>query len=234
MFKGKGKIPAADAAGKKKLDTKFKIMKKILIAVLTLCCTLQLQLASAQSAEIQQLILNIEKLAQFKAILSDLKKGYDIAHNGYNTVKNISEGNFSMHQVFLDGLLAVNPELRKYRKVADIINYQLSILSEYRSAFNRFKNTGNFTPAEIIYLSKVYGNLFDRSLENIDELAMILTASELRMSDDERITAIDRLYEDMSSKLSFLRSFNKKTEILSRQRGQQVRESNMTKKIYGQ
>jgi hypothetical protein len=209
-------------------------MKKILITVLTLCCTLQLQLASAQSAEIQQLILNIEKLAQFKAILSDLKKGYDIAHTGYNTVKNISQGNFSMHQVFLDGLLVVNPELRKYRKVADIINYQVRILAEYQSAFNRFKSTGNFAPAEIIYLGKVYGNLFDRSLENIDELAMILTASELRMSDDERITAIDRLYEDMSGKLSFLRSFNKKTEILHRQRGQQIREYNLTKKIYGQ
>lgn len=217
-----------------KMDTKFKIMKKILITVLTLCCTLQLQLASAQSAEIQQLILNIEKLAQFKAILSDLKKGYDIANTGYNTVKNISQGNFSIHQVFLDGLLAVNPELRKYRKVADIINYQVRILSEYQSAFNRFKSAGNFAPAEIIYLGKVYGNLFDRSLENIDELAMILTASELRMSDDERITAIDRLYEDMSGKLSFLRSFNKKTEILHRQRGQQVREHNLTKKIYGQ
>lgn len=216
------------------MDNKFKRMKKIFLVVFILCCTLQLQLATAQSAEVQQLILNIEKLAQFKAILKDLKKGYDIAHTGYNTVKNISQGNFSLHQVSLDGLLAVNPELRKYRKVADIINYQVRILSEYRTAFNRFKSTGNFTPAEIIYLGKVYSNLFDRSLENIDELAMILTATELRMSDDERLTAIDRLYEDMRGKLSFLRSFNKKTDILNQQRQQQVRENKLIKKMYGQ
>lgn len=42
--------------------------------------------ANAQSTELQQLLLNLEKLTQFKAILSDMKKGYQIYQQGYGTV----------------------------------------------------------------------------------------------------------------------------------------------------
>lgn len=208
-------------------------MKRLLILVLTISCMLQLQLASAQSAEVQQLVLNVEKLAQLKQILTGMKKGYQVLSNGYGKIKNISEGNFKVHDVFLSGLMAVNSELRKYRKVADIIRYQATILSEYKSAYNHFRQGGRFTPDEIIYLSKVYSNLFDRSLENLDELTLVLTASELRMSDDERLKAIDRLYTDMQDKLSFLRSFNRKTATLDRSRQMQQQENADIKKLYG-
>ena len=180
--------------------------------------SLQIQLASAQTAEVQQLILNIEKLAQLKQILSNMKTGYQAVTQGYGKIKGLVEGNYKVHEVFLDELLAVNPELRRYRKVAAIIGYQGKILSEYKAAFGRFKNGGRFTPQEIGYLGKVYGNLFDRSLENLDELTMVLTAGKLRMSDEERITAIDRLYEDMEGKLAFLRGFNKRTSAVDAQR----------------
>lgn len=95
-------------------------------------------LSRAQSTEVQQLLLNVEKLSQFKNILSDMKKGYQIVSTGYNSVKNISQGNFSLHEVFIDGLMLVSPEVRKYHKVAGILTYQKDIVSEYKNAFNRF------------------------------------------------------------------------------------------------
>jgi hypothetical protein len=193
---------------------------------------MQLQLASAQSAEVQQLLLNVEKLSQLKQILADMKRGYDVASQGYNRVKNIAQGNFSLHELFLDGLLAVNPELRKYRRVKDIIEYQLLLIKEYKSAFNHFKSNGNFTPDEMDYLGEVYKDLFNRSIQNIDELTMILTASKLRMSDDERLTAIDRLYLDMQEKLSFLRSFNGKASLLDKQRAVLLQENRGLKGLY--
>lgn len=209
-------------------------MKNMLKAVMIVCCATQLQLAAAQQAELQQLTLNIQKLAQLKQMLSNMKKGYDIIYNGYGNIKNLSKGNFDLHKKFLDELLAVNPQLSKYRRVADIIAYQKQILTEYRYAFNRFKEGGRFRPDEIEYLAKVYGNLFDRSIKNLDELAMILTAGKLRMSDEERLTAIDRIYLDMQEKLGFLRSFNKKAAALDRQRQSMQREEDVMKKLYGE
>ena len=62
----------------------------------------------SQTDEAQQLLLNVEKLAQLKQILKDMYKGYEIVSKGYNTIKNISEGNFDLHKVFLDGLMQVS------------------------------------------------------------------------------------------------------------------------------
>lgn len=194
---------------------------------------LSFQRAMAQSQEVQQLLLNVEKLAQFKQILEDLKKGYQILEGGYNTIRNLSQGNFQLHKVFLDGLMEVSPMVRNYRKVAGIVDYQVRLVNEYKRAFNRFKQSGWFNDAEISYLGRVYGNLFDLSLKNLDDLLTVITASKLRMSDDERLEAIDKIYMDMQDKLLFLRSFNNSNAILSLQRAKENSEVNHLRRIHG-
>ena len=207
-------------------------MKKICILFIFLIAGIQAKL-SAQSDEAQQLLLNVEKLAQFKQILSDLKKGYQIISSGYSTIKNLSQGNFNLHKTFLDALMEVSPAVRKYKKVSDIINDQILIIKEYKNAFSRFKKDNNFNPEEIDYLGKVYTNLFKQSLNNLDELTIVITANKLRMSDDERLAAIDRIYNDMQDKLMFLRHFNNNTTILAVQRAKEKNDAVTMKKIYG-
>jgi hypothetical protein len=172
----------------------------------------------AQSTEAQQLLLNVEKLSQLKNILKDMKKGYSVISTGYNAVKNISKGNFSIHEVFIDGLMLVSPEVRKYRRVADIISYQKDILSEYKRALKQFRSADVFNATELSYLANVYASLFSQSLDNMDELTMVITANNLRMNDEERLKAIDRIFGDTSDKLTFLRSFNREARLLMQQR----------------
>lgn len=209
-------------------------MKKYVIILGLLCfCLAAGKGAKAQVAELEQLALNIEKLAQFKNILSDMKKGYEILTGGYNTVKNISEGNFKLHQVFLDGLMDVSPAVKKYKRVSDIINYQLRIIKEYKAAFGHFKKGGWFRDDEIDYLGKVYGKLVSESLESLDDLLVVITANKLRMSDEERLSAIDGIYKNMSEKLQFLRKFNDQTEVLSLQRAKEMKDVKTLGHIYG-
>lgn len=186
----------------------------------------------AQTQEATQLILNYEKLKQLEEILDNMYKGYKILTQGYNRIKDIAEGNFELHQVFLDGLFAVNPSVAKYKRIPDIIRYQSLLMKEYRRAFNRFKNDPNLTPEEVSYLEKVYSYLVNQSLKNLEELAMIITANKLRMSDDERIQSIDRIYFDIENKLSFLRYFNNSTQILVVQRAKESSEVGALKKLY--
>lgn len=209
-------------------------MKKLIIMIsLSFLGILPAFRASAQADEIAQLILNIEKLAQFKQILSDMKKGYEILSGGYNTIKNISEGNFSLHKAFLDGLMEVSPAVRNYRRVADITNYQIILVKEYRKAYERFRQDNNFNADELAYLGRVYDNLFKESLRNLDELLTVITAGKARMSDDERLQAIDRIYADMQDKLTFLRHFNNNTTILAVQRAKERNDAQTIRKIYG-
>lgn len=191
------------------------------------------QLVAAQTNETAQLLLNVEKLAQFKQILADMKKGYDILNSGYSTIKDLSEGNFSLHKTFLDGLMEVSPTVKKYKRVADIIDYQILLVKEYRSAFNRFKQDDNFNQAELAYLGNVYDKLFKQSLQNLDDLLILITANKLRMSDDERIKAIDGLFADMQDKLLFLRHFNNNTSILALQRAKEKNDVKTIEELYG-
>lgn len=191
------------------------------------------KISVAQSAEAQQLLLNVEKLAQMKKILQQLYDGYKILHGGYTAIKNISEGNFSIHKVFLDGLLQVSPAVRNYKRVADIVSYQLRIVKEYRSAFNQFRESKQFTPAEIDQLSKTYSRLFKASLQSLEDLAMVITAGRLRMSDDERLQAIDKIYNEVTDQYSFLQEFNNQTAILSVQREKEKMDIDLMKKIHG-
>jgi len=206
-----------------------KTRKLFAMAMLTMFSAIG---ANAQSQEAQQLLLNVEKLSQLKNILSDMKKGYQVISEGYNTIKNISQGNFSLHEVFLDGLMLVSPEVKKYRRVADIISFQKNIVSEYKVAFKRFNTSDIFNPDELGYLERVYGQLFSQSMDNVDELAMVITSSKLRMSDSERLAAIDRIFLHVQDKLMFLRDFNSKATSLSLAREKQRSELGQLRNLY--
>lgn len=211
-------------------------MKRIIkfFAVLAMLITGSFsQKAKAQTAEAEQLLLNWEKLVQLKAVLQNLYDGYTILEKGYNAVKDLSEGNFSLHQTFLDGLLEVSPAVKNYRRVADILNYQLRMVKESKAAFNRFKEGGTLTPEEIEYLGAVYTRLLRRSIAGLDKLALVLTAGELRMSDDERLGAIDRIYSGILDQYSFLRDFNNRTALLSLQRLGEKAQVEHSKKLNG-
>ena len=189
--------------------------------------------AGAQSYEIQQLLLDCEKLTQLKDIYSNMVKGYDILSDGYQAVKDISEGNFDLHQVFLDQLLKASPVVRKYYKIAEIINFQMQIVSEYGAAYKRFKADNSFSVDEILYIGKVYDNLVNESLEGLGDLTTVLTDGALRASDDERLQQIDELDKDMRERLVFLRYFNNKTSILSLQRTKEKNDANTMGGAYG-
>lgn len=211
-------------------------MKKIrlhglLVWVMCLC---GLGGVSAQSNEAKQLMLNVEKLSQLKNILSDMKKGYTVLSQGYSKVKGIASGNFSLHQVFLDGLMVVSPEVKKYRRVADIISFQKSIVAEYKAALGAFRGADVFNPGELDYMGRVYASLFDASLENLEDLAMVITSAKLRMSDEQRLRAIDRIFVEVSDKLEFLRDFNRGAVVLLNQKQKQKREISQLKLYYGQ
>lgn len=206
---------------------------KIIVIVLYIAFSLIHLKVNAQSAEVQQLLLNVEKLEQFKKILSNMKKGYEIVSNGYNTIKDISKGDFNMHDTFLNALLQVSPTVKKYKRVADIITCQTQIIKEYKLAFRRFNSSNLFNSSELNYISSVYNNLVGKSIQNLNELAIVITAGKLRMSDDDRIIAIDRVYNEVADKLVFLRSFNNETNVLAVQRGREMVDTKVSKKLNG-
>jgi hypothetical protein len=209
-------------------------MTRKIIAALTLTFLFTLPAKSQSLADdIKQLILDYQKLQEEKAILTDMYNAYNLIQQGYNQIKSIAQGNFTLHQTFLNSLLAVSPAVRNYYKVANIINNEAELVKEYQSAQHHFQSTGHFTTNELTYFNDLYSNLLSRSLTNLDELAMVMTADQLRMSDSERLTAIDRIDDSMAAQLTALRSFNNANAITDGQRTIRATDIQSLQNLYG-
>ena len=193
-------------------------MKALFFICISLSGLIFPQHSHGQAQELEMLALDIEKLSQMKQTLQNMSGAYTTLENGYNKVKDVTSGNYSLHQVFLDGLLSVSPTIKNYVHVADIISDEAKILSEYKSAWSGFKSSSFFKTKELDYISGVYTKIVDGSVSNLDALVMVLTANQTRMSDDERLTEIDRIYINMEDKLNAVRNFNKKTKSILTQR----------------
>lgn len=207
--------------------------KKRLTMLLFLLCFGSVHHAFAQADEIASLVVNLAKLLQIEESLTSMEKGYRTIKGGYTTIKGISEGNFKLHQVFLDGLLQVSPAVRKYYKIPEIIQLQTSLVRNYKDAYRQFSARGNFTPEQLSYIAGVYKGLASHSLSDLDDLLNVMTAGKLRMTDDERLSTIDRIHGEMEAKHRFLQNFNKDTGLISLQREKQKFEQQTVEGLYG-
>lgn len=204
-------------------------MKRLFTGWLLLLNTI----CAAQSQEAKQLLLDAEKLTQLKLLLSHMKSGYQVLSKGYTAISNISKGNFNLHKYFLDGLLQVSPAVKKYKRIGEIIELQLKIVKESKDALREFRTGRQFTVSEIEYMGKVYGNLLVESGKNLEALLMIITAGQLRMTDDERLSAIDTISHELEDQYQFLQEFNHSTALLSAQRESEQREIDGLRKLHG-
>jgi hypothetical protein len=60
----------------------------------------------------------------------------------------------------------------------------------------------------------------------------VITANKMRMSDDERLASIDKIYADMQDKLMFLRNFNNNAAVLALQRAKEHNDVNAIRNMY--
>ncbi|WPU98402.1 TerB family tellurite resistance protein [Mucilaginibacter sp. cycad4] len=208
------------------------LLKYMLPLVLQLLSFIIPGKASAQSQELQQLILDVKKLTQFKNILNDMKTGYQIYSKGYGLVSNLSKGNFNLHDLYLGSLMAINPSIRNYGRVGEIISMQVRLVGEYKAAISGFRSSDVFNVTELAYMENVYSRLLAESLDDLTELTHLITANELRMSDAERIESIDRLYATGADKLQFLRSFNRQGALLAIQRSKDLADIRTMKQVF--
>ncbi|MDF2190507.1 TerB family tellurite resistance protein [Paraflavitalea sp. CAU 1676] len=208
---------------------------KQLFARLCICMLLLSSLPNivkAQNFELEQLILNIQKLNQLKEILSQMKDGYEILTKGYNTVKNLSESNFNLHNLFLSALWEASPTVKKYHKVVEIVNMQRKIVKSCRSLLFDSDLRLIFQQKELSYMKEVLKSILDRSVKNMEELLLVITAGKVRMNDAERLTAIDGVFERNARLLESVSTFIDRVKLMGMQRKNQLKENNTINKLY--
>lgn len=174
----------------------------------------------------------LEQIAKLQVYLGYLKKGYNIVQGGLTLVGDIKKGDFNLHQFFFDRLKQVNPKIKRYGKIADIISMQVKLLSAYKSHLKQIRESGLFNQAEIDYLHTAFTTLMDNVATDIQQLTAVLSDGQYEMQDNERIELIDNLHYSVSKKYNSFFSFVDKTLLLAGQRKHEVKDLQTLKQLY--
>lgn len=205
-------------------------MKTILgVAIMLLACFR----LNAQAQELEQLKLDIEKLAQFKLILSQMKQGYQVLQNGYNSVRDAAKGNFDLHKNYLDGLLMVNPSVKQSPALQQISAAQSAMVKTFQLSFQQYQSSGLFSQSELNDLRNKYGEYSQKANDDLDVLGQVISSGKLRMNDAERLQIIDVIRTDVSAQYE---ATNKMLTDYSRRlvvRVQQTKDNDALKKLNG-
>jgi hypothetical protein len=185
-------------------------MKKALAiaCALWISCVLKAQTPEEwlQQQQTQKKYL-IKQISALHEYLGYIQKGFEIAEKGLTTISSIKHGDFNLHDAFFSSLKEVNPTIKKYSRVADIVSLQQQILSDYKESTQLTLHGSRLDRDEILYVNKVFEQMLSLSYQNIDELSLITSPGKTEMKDDERIKRIDKLYIDMADKVSFTQYF---------------------------
>lgn len=171
----------------------------------------------AQSQELEQLRLDLEKLAQFKLMLSEMKSGYQTLAKGYNAVLDAGKGNFNLHKNYLDGLLEVNPQLKNDPTVKRINRTQSEVAAELKELLTKLRDSPAFTASEIIEVAAEGNAILDEMNDDTQLLGSVLTPGSMRMSDGERAAVVARIAQSMDNaaqKMKTLKDSSLKARLL--------------------
>jgi hypothetical protein len=204
-------------------------MKKFL-TIITLYFSIT---GGAQTQSLQQLQLDIEKLAQLKMMLSNMYSGYNMLISSYNNIKDQSLANFNLHKNFLDGLLTISPAVRNDPAINEIFSIQAQIISAYNDTYQKINRTGVFNAGELDYFNKGYAKINKQTDQNLADLQLLIAPDKLQMNEAERLSAIQRIHTDMETQLSAIRSFTKKVNTLSAMRLQMKKENETIRNSFG-
>ena len=205
-------------------------MKKIGLLFLLMSFSL---LVFCQAQEIEQLKLDLEKLVQMKTMLSNMYNGYTTLSNGYNQITSLAKDNFDLHKNYLDQLLQVAEPVRNNPLIQAILELQATISTEGNTAYICYVKSGLFRTNEL----QAFKNRLDQTKaavsKQLNHLQLVLTPGSLRMSDQERMGAIDRIDKDVGDLLVSIRAIVKEQNDIAAARAQQKKDNNAIKAWYG-
>jgi hypothetical protein len=194
-------------------------MKKILLFLLLFASaagSLQAQTFAEwfQQKKTQKKYL-LQQIAALQLYIGYAQKGYQIAKEGLTTIGGFTRGEFNLHTDYFNSLKVVNPEIKHYAKLADIIALQVKIVQNYNRTYRQINSSNAFSGDELSYIRSVFTNLLDECEKTLDELIAVSTDDKLEMKDDERMARIDKLYLDMQDKFTFSQSFSNDVQSLA-------------------
>jgi hypothetical protein len=184
-------------------------------------------------AQAKQAQVLLKQIAALQMYIGHAQKGYSIAKKGLNTVGDFKRGEFNLHTDYFNSFKTVNPKIKKYVKVAEIVSLQVKIMKSYGNFYRQVQQDDLFHGNEVEYIKRVFERLIDNCDSILEELITVITDNQLEMKDDERMSRIDVLYKNMMDNHTFCESFSNQTRLLSLSRAKYRNDVKISRVLHG-
>lgn len=181
----------------------------------------------------EQLAIDGEQLAVMRSTLQELVQGYNQLKNGFTQIRDIAKDNFNLHKTFLDALWVLSPAVRGDPRMGTIVNNASRIMAGYRSGGALVAGNPVFSGEELSYIYGTLSILLTHCNQDLEELAMVSTDNELRMSDEDRLQALGRIDTRLQAELAFSQEFNNTLAVEVARRRKEAGDIHTLKRLYG-
>lgn len=148
----------------------------------------------------------MNQIAALQVYIEYAKKGYRIYDKGLNLIGSFKDGEFNLHEDFFLSLKVINPEVARYGKVAATVQLQYNMLRHCQRTLKDVK-TLDLPAAKKEYINQVLNRFLKDSDDLIEELLILTTTSKLELTDDQRLSRIDKLYYEMEDRYIAVQHF---------------------------
>lgn len=215
-----------------------------------LCMTLTLSPQPSEAA-IPVAILEIIKAGVTKVIVAmDLKiqreqnkvlwlqNAQKVLENTLSKLKLEEIANWSakqkeLYETYFNELQTVKSAISGYQRIKEISQKQARIVTEYKKVWALIQQDEHFTSREKEYMAQVYSGILATTVDNLDQMALLVKSFTLQMSEGERLELIHQTANRVDQNYQDLLAFNQSNGLLSLQRASGSQEIQQIKSLYG-
>jgi len=95
------------------------------------------------------------------------------------------------------------------------------------------KQDKHFSATELSQMAQVYSGILSASVQNLDQILLIINPNKTQMTDEQRLELINHAGDHLDNNYSDLQRFNTQNEVLSLQRSKDLSDTQITKALYG-
>jgi hypothetical protein len=152
-----------------------------------------------------------------------------------NMLKNFQEVQkvYTQGKQYYDALKSVHDLVKDARKVQQTILLVGDISDIYVNSFQKMLADENFSVEELSAIALGYAKLLEESSAVLTELKTITSATGLSMSDAERMSVIDRIYNEVREYKNLVQYYTNKNISVSYLRAKKKNDTDRIMALYG-
>lgn len=144
-----------------------------------------------------------------------------------------SEKQRQLYQQYYDELWKVRSTIATYHRISQIVKRQRQIVEHYQFTWSMVNQDKHFTKDEIDYMYQVYAGILRESVDNLEQVLLVVNAYKTQMTDARRLEIINAAGDRVEENFQDLYLFNQQAIQLSLHRAKDAHEIQTVKKLYG-